>query len=414
MNSNIIIPDKCKVGFNLRSDTYTGVLGYVIMWDGKKWRKEPSWESWREKYISKEEFSKLEGEALELRNENLTNTYNNAVDYIKNTPIKGEKDYSWDSYKRISLLSLEEYIEECNKTYRYYSPTKSYYNEKLKVIEFDNIPQEGFTLNKRVGGYKSNWNVRQTMCRVYHPLGFEFEITIENLLYILDNASSIKGKGIEGNCILGWHGKDLVLIPEGAPEYQEMVSFTALQNEKVKKKDLIIGGIYINAQNKKVTYLGEADFYSWRGINEGKKLWIEQEGCITAIGIVSLKKYTGENNDQLVELLDKREKNRHFKPEEENVITYELYNIDDLKEKLTIYKGYYDFVVYIPAKTKGKFILHTLSFEDRKYIGGKYDYTMRFYIKKGYRGEVIAEYTNFKDLFDIYKPHKQLINGKAK
>lgn len=27
---------------------------------------------------------------------------------------------------------------------------------------------------------------------------FEFEITIENLLYILENANPIKGKGLEG------------------------------------------------------------------------------------------------------------------------------------------------------------------------------------------------------------------------
>jgi hypothetical protein len=43
MNSKLFIADKFKVGFNLRDDTYTGKLGYVIGYDGKKWRKEPSW-----------------------------------------------------------------------------------------------------------------------------------------------------------------------------------------------------------------------------------------------------------------------------------------------------------------------------------------------------------------------------------
>jgi hypothetical protein len=28
-NNQLFIPTKCKVGFNLRSDTYTGKLGYV-------------------------------------------------------------------------------------------------------------------------------------------------------------------------------------------------------------------------------------------------------------------------------------------------------------------------------------------------------------------------------------------------
>jgi len=49
MKSTIFIPKKCKVGFNLRQDTYTGKLGYIIYHDGKVWRKENSWESWRQK-----------------------------------------------------------------------------------------------------------------------------------------------------------------------------------------------------------------------------------------------------------------------------------------------------------------------------------------------------------------------------
>jgi hypothetical protein len=38
MNSKLFIADKFKVGFNLRDDTYTGKLGYVIGYDGKKKR----------------------------------------------------------------------------------------------------------------------------------------------------------------------------------------------------------------------------------------------------------------------------------------------------------------------------------------------------------------------------------------
>lgn len=45
MKSEIIVPKKCKVGFNIRKDTYTKKLGYVIYHDGKVWRKQASWES---------------------------------------------------------------------------------------------------------------------------------------------------------------------------------------------------------------------------------------------------------------------------------------------------------------------------------------------------------------------------------
>ena len=43
MKTTILIPKICKVGFNERTDTFTGMLGYIIYFDGKKWRKETSW-----------------------------------------------------------------------------------------------------------------------------------------------------------------------------------------------------------------------------------------------------------------------------------------------------------------------------------------------------------------------------------
>ena len=79
--------------------------------------------------------------------------------------------------------------------------------------------------------------------RVYDPRGFEFEITIENLLYILENANSIKGKGLEGEFVYGWDGKELVLIPTDSPDYQEINSFNKILHEKntLSQKNLYLG-----------------------------------------------------------------------------------------------------------------------------------------------------------------------------
>jgi hypothetical protein len=50
--SNLYIPSKIKVGFQERSDTFTGKLAYVIYFDEKgKLRKETSWENWRDTKI---------------------------------------------------------------------------------------------------------------------------------------------------------------------------------------------------------------------------------------------------------------------------------------------------------------------------------------------------------------------------
>ena len=154
MKNNIFIPKKINVGYQKRTDTYTGKLAYIIYYDEKgNLRKELSWNEWRDKSISND--------------------------------------------------------------------------------EFDNIPMEGFVINKHAGGVEHSygWNARISYCRIYDPRGFEFEITIENLLYILENCSCIKGKGLEGKFIYGWDGKNLVLMPINAPDYKEIMNYNKIVHE---------------------------------------------------------------------------------------------------------------------------------------------------------------------------------------
>lgn len=135
-------------------------------------------------------------------------------------------------------------------------------DKNIEANEFENIPTEGFVLNKKAGGYSTGWNHRQTYCRVYDPRGFEFEITIPNLLYILENTNSIKGKGLEGEFVYGWVGKDLVLVPVGSPDYQEILKYNENLTKKVSKKDLVAGKVYLNKSNTKVVYMGYFDEYN--------------------------------------------------------------------------------------------------------------------------------------------------------
>lgn len=196
--TNLFIPKKCKVGLQRREGTYTGKLGYVIYHDGKVWRKQTSWEGWRHK--------------------------------------EGQKFAHWDS-------NLQERVEE--------------ELTGVEPIEFENVPTEGFVLNKKAGGYSTGWNHRQTYCRVYDPRGFEFEITIPNLLYILQECSAYKGKGLEGEFVYSWEGKDLVLLPVSSPDYQECQAFTNLQSQKIGKKDLVEGCTYLTSRMTKLVYLGQ-------------------------------------------------------------------------------------------------------------------------------------------------------------
>lgn len=182
MKTNIFIPKRINVGYQERSDTYTGKLGYIIYYDEKgKLRKETSWQNWRD--------------------------------------------------------------------------------DSIPSNEFENEPIKGFILNKKAGGYKYSWNTRQTYCRVFDPRGFEFEITIENLLYILEYCSCIN-KALDVELVYGWDGTELVLLPINSPEYEEIKDFTnKVITSNLKTKDLIIGASYLGKDNNTYIYMGKFNYY---------------------------------------------------------------------------------------------------------------------------------------------------------
>lgn len=138
-------------------------------------------------------------------------------------------------------------------------------NKEIPNEIYDNEPTEGFVLNKKVGGVEESWgwDARKTYTRVYDPRGFEFEITIPNLLWILENCNCIKGKGLEGQFVYGWDGKDLVLVPTESPDYKEIEAKSAIRHndEFVKAKELIVGATYETLKGEKYVYMGKHDVY---------------------------------------------------------------------------------------------------------------------------------------------------------
>lgn len=204
MKNQLNIPPTIRVGYQKRSDTYTGKLGYVIYYDVKgKLRKEPSFESWRHKV--------------------------------------GGTWAEWNSQTQ----KREE----------------GKHGKDMEPVNYDNVPTEGFVLNKKAGGYSSGWNHRATYCRVYDPRGFEFEISIPNLLFILQETNSIKGKGLEGEFVYSWEGKDVVLLPVTSQEYKSSAEFTSLKTLKITKSDMVEGCSYLTKDEKEVIYLGRYNWY---------------------------------------------------------------------------------------------------------------------------------------------------------
>ena len=178
----------------------------------------------------------------------------------------------YDTYTK--KLAYVIYYDEKNKL-RKETSWNNWRDEKIEPDDFDNEPTRGFVLNKKVGDYSGDWgNHRQAYCRIYDPRGFEFEITINNLLYILENCDCLKVKGLDGEFVYGWDRKDLILIPVDSPDYKEIKTRTdKIQNgKKFKGKDLIIGATYLTKNNEQWIYMGRFDKWE-KLINTFRREW---------------------------------------------------------------------------------------------------------------------------------------------
>ena len=129
----------------------------------------------------------------------------------------------------------------------------------IPVIETTNAPSEGFVINKREGGGGSwSYDEREAKIRVWTPNngGYEFEITIENMLDLLAISGSIPGKGLEGEFVYGYQGNRLFLIPTASESYKISSEFTDLNKFNVEAKDLIVGALYITKSVNRWIYMG--------------------------------------------------------------------------------------------------------------------------------------------------------------
>ena len=345
MDSKIFIPTKIKVGFQKREDTYTGKLGYVIYHDGKVWRKEKSWENWRFKYVDSATFQAEKNASFKKQVKYYTDLHNNTK---KQNPY-----YYSNRYKTLEDL-LKDYRLDSIDHYRY-NPYGQSDDPSIAPIEHDNVLMEGFVLNKKAGGERYSWNPRQTYCRVYDPRGFEIEITIPNLLYILENTSCTVGKGLEGKFIYGWSGKELILIPEKAPEYQTMLKFTSIQSQNVLKSDLVKGEKYTTSDLQSVIYMDEAPMYDWYygDCSSDKKLWFYDilSKSFTVLALSKIKVCENDLVSNYADLFEKLKTHKGYAPTKK--LTYTQYTKESLLSKFKD-SGFYNHIQQIEAYIKDK------------------------------------------------------------
>lgn len=246
-------------------------------------------------------------------------------------------------------------------------------DENIPNNEYDNIPTEGFVLNKKAGDYSTGWDHRHAYCRVYDPRGFEFEITIENLLYILENANCIKGKGLEGEFVYGWDGKDLVLMPVESPDYKEISEFNKIihNNECVKAKDLIIGATYLTKDNENWIYMGKFDVYdryeNWK--NKGKHFWFWKGSYFEHYRSMPKNKFIkcidDKCNEKYADIFDKLEENPEYSPYDSSKDEYKYFTLDEFKKD----DYWWGRIRFISEYYSGnKYVFETYKRDDNLYI----------------------------------------------
>ncbi len=135
-------------------------------------------------------------------------------------------------------------------------------DSRVPTEEYDNIPTEGFVLDK--SDPNNSWKSFTTTpdyILVYDPRGFEFEISTQNLLYILNYCEVKAGKLLTGEFVYAWlgqQGNNVQLLPVASPEYKEALdAMNIIKNSKnITESDLEIGKIYIHKKDGRLVYLG--------------------------------------------------------------------------------------------------------------------------------------------------------------
>lgn len=177
-------------------------------------------------------------------------------------------------------------------------------DKNIEVETYENKPIEGFVLNKRAGGYKTGWNFRQTKCRVYDPRGFEVEISVENLLYILQECTSSKGKGLEGEFVYAWSGTELILLPVCSEDYKASTELMGRQ-EDITLKDLKVGAAYKGSAVDYLIYIGKMEWYVWHTVfGKGGSVWEEVKRVLLPTFVdLKNKKFLGYKNLKYLDYL---------------------------------------------------------------------------------------------------------------
>ncbi len=143
-------------------------------------------------------------------------------------------------------------------------------DQKQNPLHLKNEPTSGFIICKGVQRY-AYYGSGRSVVRIFDPRGFEFEISLDNLVFVLMH-SNVSMQDIQEKCVYSWNGKNLVLLPANSQEYQESIKYTDKQAVKFSAKDLVLGHTYsLKKAEDLYLYIGMQDYYGYGSCQISKK-----------------------------------------------------------------------------------------------------------------------------------------------
>jgi hypothetical protein len=137
---------------------------------------------------------------------------------------------------------------------------KKWIDKSIPVRVFSNTPSSGFEIFGSTKRSNRWYGSGRNLIYIKHPVGFVFEISVENLLQIL-TTEDITMQKFTGQYILAHEGNSLVLIPTSSDLYGEAIKDTHISKTiSYSPEDLKIGDEVLFTDKRQLTYLG---YYSY-------------------------------------------------------------------------------------------------------------------------------------------------------
>lgn len=300
------------------------------------------------------------------------------------------------------------------KIFRQEKTWNNWRDQTQEPLEFKNEPTSGFILNKGVKRY-GYYGSGRSVVRVYDPRGFEFEISVDNLMFVLMH-SDVSKQDIQEKCIYAWNGKNLVLLPINSEEYQDSVNYTNKQTKKIAAKDLVVGNCYSHKKEKSnFVYIGRqdyyySDYYKIFSMVKDHVFYNIEKNTFEIIKINLLAELISDNDEyQVDELIEQFKLSIHGSAMKE-FTTGEFNNFSDEKNKNKIYRREYSLFKTFNSLVIEKISIYYFEFNEKKYVR---DIDKLMYKKEEERLSYNSNYNRNSNIFNRCK-NKNSISEELK